>query len=188
MQIKDLILQSKNEIEYQLNNLNEEDILLLTSRIRSHDIIYITGIGKSESVAIHISNLLKSIGIKCFHLNILNSLHGDIGTIEENDLLILLSKSGNTEELISKIESFRLKKCSIIGITNNEYAELHDLCNDTITLPFCNELNNKKIPTNSCISFILFFNIIISLLSTNITKDTYLINHSAGSIGESLKI
>ena len=110
MEIQNLINQTKIELNYQLNNINHQDLIYVLSKITEKNIIYISGIGKSESIAIHISSILKSIGIKCFHLSILNSLHGDIGTIQENDLLILLSKSGNTEEIISKINNFKLKK------------------------------------------------------------------------------
>ena len=189
MEIQNLINQTKIELNYQLDNINHQNLIYVLSKITEKNIIYISGVGKSESIAIHISSILKSIGVKCFHLNILNSLHGDIGTIEENDLLILLSKSGNTEEIISKINNFKLKKCFILGITMNINSKFKNLCDETIVLPFKTELKlvNDKIPTNSCISFLNFFNIISSLLTSHITMNEYAINHSSGTIGNSLK-
>lgn len=189
MEITNLINQSRDEVNYILDNLNNEDIIYLVNVIKNKEIIYFSGVGKSESIAIHICRILKSIGFKCFDLNILNSLHGDIGTITENDALILFSKSGNTDEIISKIENFKLKKCLIIGISNNSNNKFDKYCDKSIKIPFNQELElyNNKIPTNSSISILLFFNVIISLLANNISINEYSINHSSGSIGNSLK-
>ena len=189
MEIDNLINQSKNEIIYQLNNFNKDDIIYLINIIRKKEIIYFSGVGKSESMAIHISKILKSIGFKCFNLDILNSLHGDIGPINEKDALILFSKSGNTDEIVSKINHFKLKKCLIIGITNNKDSKFINHCDKNIIIPFNKELElfNNIIPTNSCISILMFFNIIIALLANNISLNEYSLNHSYGSIGNSLK-
>ena len=189
MEITNLINQSKNEVNYLLDNINKEDILYLVNIIRNKEIIYFSGVGKSESMAIHISKILKSIGFKCFNLDILNSLHGDIGPINEKDALILFSKSGNTDEIVSKINHFKLKKCLIIGITNNKDSKFINHCDKNIIIPFNKELElfNNIIPTNSCISILMFFNIIIALLANNISLNEYSLNHSYGSIGNSLK-
>jgi arabinose-5-phosphate isomerase len=189
--IQQLIRQSENETTFQLKNmsLHYHDILYLTEAIPKYDHIYFTGVGKSDTLCQHVVCLLKSIGIKAFHLNIVNSLHGDIGTIGKNDAVIFLSKSGNTEEIISKITHIQQKKCFCISITNHADCKLKDICNKHISLPFQNELHifNSHVPTNSCISFMLFFNIVVSMLSANIRSEDYAINHYHGSIGSSLK-
>ena len=61
--------------------------------------ILFTGVGKSGLAAEQLAMMMTSIGTKAFYLSPLNALHGDIGMISSPDLVVMLSKSGNTEEL-----------------------------------------------------------------------------------------
>ena len=99
--IYSVFLSIQKEYENLIQKFPEQDILKLKKDIiTSQNNIYILGVGKSETISLHLTNLLKSIGIKVFNLNVLNALHGDIGTLKENDLVIMFSKSGNTFELL----------------------------------------------------------------------------------------
>jgi len=183
--LQTLIHQSKYEVNYQLDNFKIETISNIIDIINDSDIVYITGVGKSESIAKHICDLFKCIGIKCFYLNILNSLHGDIGTVTSKDSILFLSKSGNTIELNDKIQYFKLKKCKIVSITNTKESNLSRQCDLNIHIPHKNELQlfNDNVPTNSCVSFLLFFNIIVSLMANQLSNEDYSINHTNGNIG-----
>lgn len=189
-----IINQIKKESKYQLNNLNIDDVEnisnLICEKHISNNNIYCTGVGKSENIAIHCSNLLKSIGIKAFYLNCLNSVHGDIGTINKNDLILIFSKSGNTNELINIISSLRLHEPYLISISCNKNGLLNKLCDNSIVLPLTDELigNINTIPTNSYMSTLFFINtmIIIILDILNINNDSYKLNHPGGNIGINL--
>lgn len=186
-----VIDEIKNECLHQLNSISCDDIYKLSEKIlevSKTNNVYFTGIGKSENIAIHTNNLLKSLGIRCFYLNTLNCIHGDIGTLSENDLVILYSKSGNTNELISIIPYLRIKKVTVFGICCNQKSKFKDLCDDLIVLPFKNELdcNINLIPTNSYMSFLFFTNILACKLSENINLKNYKTNHPAGNIGNKL--
>ena len=187
--LQNLIHQTKYNINYQLDHFSIEDINKIVTIIDKSENVYITGVGKSESIAKHICGLFKCIGVKCFFLNILSSLHGDIGTITNKDSVIFISKSGNTDEIISKIPTYKLKKCFLVSFTNYKTCKLNNLCDDHITIPHKDELQlfNENIPTNSCISFLLFFNIVVSFMANRISNEEYAINHSLGTIGEFLK-
>ncbi len=62
--------------------------------------ILFTGVGKSGFIAQKISQTLVSTGTKAVFLNPTDALHGDLGIVSKEDLVVLFSKSGNTEELI----------------------------------------------------------------------------------------
>ena len=135
--------------------------------------------------------MLKSIGIKCYPLNCTNSLHGDIGSLTEDDIVILFSKSGNTLELISLIPYLKLRRCTTIGICCNEKSKFKNICDITLVLPMTKELEVNEIssiPTNSYMSQLIFCNI----LTTNLIKKKkisvfdYKKNHPAGNIGKNL--
>jgi arabinose-5-phosphate isomerase len=184
-----IIQEIKLESNYQLNNINLYDIIHIADIIQNK-IIYCTGVGKSENIAIHCSNLLKSIGFKSYYLNCLNSIHGDIGTLNSNDVILIFSKSGNTNELINIIPSLRLHKSYLISISCNENGLLNKICDKAITLPLQNELigNINTIPTNSYMSMLYFINILIMIIidKYNINYDSYKLNHPGGNIGLNL--
>lgn len=179
----------KKEIIYQLKNIDLDDITEFSKTIKKYDTVYFTGIGKSETMAYHCCSLLKSIGIKCFSLNATNALHGDIGTINKNDLIMLFSKSGNTSELLRLIPFLKQNKCFIVGICCDDHSEFMKMCDKTIRLPIFNEIDGtiNKIPTNSCMAQMLFSNILVSLLKTDVTLDQYTNNHPSGKIGLDLR-
>jgi arabinose-5-phosphate isomerase len=189
-----IINEIKREANYQLNNLNinelEDIAKLIIDKNKIDKIIYCTGVGKSENIAIHFSNLLKSIGLKSFYLNCLNSIHGDIGTINKNDIIFLFSKSGNTQELINIIPSLKLHNPYIISISCNNNGILNNLSNKEIILPLNNELrgNINTIPTNSYMSMMFFINVIIMIIIDllDIKNNNYKLNHPGGNIGNSL--
>ena len=189
-----IINDMKNEMYYQLKNIDMKPINMLATKIndtKTTNNIYFCGVGKSENISIHCCNLLKSIGINCFNLNILNCIHGDIGSLKENDLILLFSKSGNTKEIIELIPYLKNKSCKLIGICCNNKSIFKELCDETIILPFKNEIkcNIDCLPTNSVMSFVFFTNILVSQLcnTLNLQKNEYKLNHPAGNIGNNLK-
>jgi len=190
---KNIIDEMKKEAIYQLNNFNrnlDEINKIAKLIIESQGNIYMTGIGKSENIANHFCNLLKSISINCFSLNAINALHGDVGTIKEHDLIFLFSKSGNTSELIQLIPFLKERKCITIGICCDDNSRFLSLCDQTFKLPFNNEIGGgelNKIPTNSYMSQLFFSNIIVSILKNKININEYKNNHPAGNIGNELK-
>ena len=182
----------KNEFNFQIEEYSKLNLTDLINLITKSNSIYFTGIGKSQTAAYHSCDLLKSIGLKCYRLDTTNALHGDIGTINKNDLVIFFSNSGNTKELLPLINSLNLKECITYGICSNERSKFKKLCKYSLIIPFTKELecnDIKSIPTNSVMSQLLFSNILIMSLidKFNIKNADYKLNHPAGNIGDSLK-
>jgi len=185
----DIIEHIRYEFNDNLNKLDIYKINQLKELLIHHQYnIHISGIGKSEIMSIYFTNLLKSLSYKAFHINIQNASHGDIGCIDENDICILFSKSGNTKELFDFIQLVQLKKAKIILISCNpdcylaQYAYIH------YVLPFNNEINQgiSYLPNNSCMITMTFINIFIKMLE-KISMDEYKNNHSGGSIGKEIQ-
>lgn len=141
-----LIQSIKNEFNSQINdylNINLNDLISCIINSKS---IYFTGIGKSQNMSYHCCELLKSIGLQCYKLDAINSLHGDIGTIKKDDLILFFSNSGNTKELLPLIEILNKRECITYGICSNINSKFNKLCTKTLVIPFNNELecNNIK--------------------------------------------
>lgn len=187
---KTIVDEIKSEIHYQLNNVNLNKIHEIKNIItKTNGNIYFTGIGKSGNMAKHCADLLKSLSIKSFYFDITNGLHGDIGTLDDNDIIIMFSKSGNTKEIVEIIPYLKHRNVKTIGVCCDTDSLFKQLCDVIIEMPFQNEIMGtiNKIPTNSCMSHLLFSNILISLIKKNITLDMYKNNHPAGAIGNNLK-
>jgi len=185
-----VIQEIKKEVNYQLENFNMKEIDYLVDMIKNlNSNIFFMGVGKSGNLAKHCCDLLKSISLNTFYLDTLNSIHGDFGALKENDILFMFSKSGNTKELVELIPLFKNKKVFIIGICCNASSKFSKLCDYNVKLPHISEISGEinKIPTNSCLSQLLFSNIIVSKMKDRITLTDYKNNHPAGSIGNELK-
>ena len=181
----------KQEVDYIFDYICLKDCLEFAKQLFNYknNSIYFLGIGKSNNVAKHFSDILKSLGYKSFNLNYTNILHGDLGVIQKQDLLILISNSGNTKEILNSIELIKKKECYIYGIFGNCKAKLIDYCEKVVILRNCIELDLfNMIPSTSIINFIIFFTLTIRyLLDINkIDIKEYGINHPAGNIGRTI--
>ena len=81
--------------------------------------LIVTGVGKSGHVGEKIAATLASLGTPSFFLNPLDAYHGDLGMIAEDDVVMAISYSGNTDELLRFIPLLIDRKIPIIGISSN---------------------------------------------------------------------
>ena len=180
----------KREFFYQANNFNLSTIENLADLIQNtNGNIYFCGVGKSGNIAKHCCDLLKCISLPSFYFDLLNSTHGDIGTLTANDIILLFSNSGNTKEIVDLIPSIKEKGTKTIGVCCNEESKFKKLCDKIVITPFQAEISGEinKIPTNSFMSHLIFSNILVSLLKNRLSLTQYSENHPAGNIGSNLK-
>ena len=82
------------------------------------------GLGKSSYIAMKMAATLSSTGTAALFLHPADALHGDIGVIKKNDVVIIYSNSGETSEILKLLPLLKLLKCSIISITGNTRSSL----------------------------------------------------------------
>ena len=93
--------------------------------------IVVTGVGKSGHIGSKIAATLASTGTPAFFLNPLDAYHGDLGMLDEHDLVLAISYSGATEELLRFLPLIQAKHIPIIGMSSNpssllaQYAQVH---------------------------------------------------------------
>jgi len=93
--------------------------------------IVVTGVGKSGHIGSKIAATLASTGTPAFFLNPLDAYHGDLGMLTENDLVLAISYSGATEELLRFLPLIQAKHIPIIGMSYSEdsllarYSDIH---------------------------------------------------------------
>src|SRR5947209_15962296 len=79
--------------------------------------VIVTGMGKSGIICRKIAATLSSTGTSAFFLHPAEAIHGDLGAIRDDDVVIALSHSGETEEIVRLIESIRRIGARLIAIT-----------------------------------------------------------------------
>jgi arabinose-5-phosphate isomerase len=184
-----IISEIKKEFLYQINNFDLDGINKLAAIIMNmNGNIYFCGVGKSGNIAKHCCDLLKCISLPAFNFDVLNSTHGDIGTLTDKDMVLMFSNSGNTLELVNIISLFKNIGTKVIGICCNDDSKFKQLSDFTIITPFMKEISGEidKIPTNSYMSHLIFSNILVSILKKYISIDKYKKNHVSGIIGKQL--
>ena len=102
-----------------------------------HGKIIITGVGKSGHIGAKIAATLSSTGTPAFYVNPLDIFHGDLGVMTSDDVVLALSNSGQTDELLRFIPMVRHMHVPLIAMTGNEhsllakYSDIHLKCRVT---------------------------------------------------------
>jgi len=86
--------------------------------------VIITGMGKSGIIAKKIASTMTSTGTAAFFMHPAEGVHGDLGAVLKDDVVICISKSGNTEEILKLLPVFCRRKIPVIAMTGNKESEL----------------------------------------------------------------
>lgn len=106
-------------IEALIPRLGEEFLQAVETIRNCKGKIVVTGVGKSGHIGSKIAATLASTGTPAFFLNPLDAYHGDLGMLSEQDLVLAISYSGATEELLRFLPLIQAKKIRIIGMSGN---------------------------------------------------------------------
>ncbi len=110
--------------------------------------VILCGVGKSGIIASKISATLSSVGTPSFNLSAGDSSHGDLGSISKKDILILISNSGDTNELKNIIQFANRNKILLIGIVSKKNSALFKASDIKILIPAVKE-SGDIVPTSS---------------------------------------
>jgi len=150
-----------------------------------------TGVGKSGIIAEKLSTTMISTGTTSLYLPPMNALHGDIGIVDEKDLLICISKSGESDELLNLIPFVKKRGAKAIAWVSNPECRLIKSCDVGINLPFIKELCPFDLaPTTSTAVQLIFGDVLTMALmkAKRFSIDEYALNHPAGNIGKKITV
>ena len=151
--------------------------------------IILCGVGKSYLIGQKISSTLSSVGCPSFSINANECSHGDLGSISRKDVLILLSNSGDTEELKPVIQYSNRFKIILIGITSKKNSILYKASDIKLLIPEVKEAALSLVPTSSSTEILaLGDSLAVAALNMNkFNKKKYKILHPSGNIYNQLK-
>lgn len=153
--------------------------------------LIISGVGKSGHIATKIAATFSSLGLPSFFLHPTEAMHGDLGRVTGRDALVLISKSGTTEELLNLLPFLSLPKeriIAIVGKVKSPIAEKSGIVLDaSVEKEAC---LNDLAPTTST-TLALALGDAMAVLYENVlgvSKEKFAVNHPAGLLGKSLSL
>lgn len=164
---------------------------ILQSCLECEGLLIFTGIGKSGIIAEKIVMTLISTGTRALYLPPMNFLHGDIGVVAPQDRIIMLSKSGETQELLELVPHLRRKGSKIIALVSDQESRLAKMADLYIHLPVEKELCPFDLaPTTSTAVQLLFGDLLAMALmrEKGFSLEEYAGNHPYGSIGKKITL
>lgn len=189
--IQDAIAVIDNEInglEKLKNTFDDNFVQALQLILQCSGKVIVSGIGKSGHIAKKISATLASTGTPSFFVHPCEASHGDLGMIEKNDLVILLSNSGQTKEIRDQLYYCKKFNIAVIGITKKQDSELAKLSNVCLIIPDIDEANEINAPTTSTTMMLALGDALaVSLLKLkNFTNENFAVFHPGGKLGSAL--
>jgi arabinose-5-phosphate isomerase len=170
-------------------NLNESFNDLCQLILDCKGKIILTGMGKSGHIARKIAATMASTGTSAFFVHPADASHGDLGMVSSNDLVIVFSNSGETDELITILPALKRSSIKIIAITGNNSSTIARYSNVSLTLPVGQEACPLKLaPTTSTTCFLAIGDAIaISLLQARkFNQLDFAKYHPSGRLGKRL--
>ncbi|WP_341832309.1 KpsF/GutQ family sugar-phosphate isomerase [Sphingobacterium thalpophilum] len=168
----------------------DDDFVTVVDRILNlHGRVIVTGIGKSAIIAQKIVATLNSTGTPSIFMHAADAIHGDLGIIQQNDLIIAISKSGNTPEIKVLVPFLKQTKnvlVALVGNTDSYLAKNADyILNTTIEKEAC---PNNLAPTSSTTAQLAMGDALAVVLQEcrDFTDKDFAKYHPGGALGKKL--
>jgi arabinose-5-phosphate isomerase len=177
-----------SELSDQLNdsfNLLCEDILSMNGKL------ILMGVGKSGHVSQKIAATLSSTGTASFFIHPTEAAHGDMGMIGKDDMVLLFSNSGETQEIISILPALKRASKKLVSVTGNALSSIAQASDNHIEIKTSEEACTLDLaPTSSTTSAMAFGDALaVTLLQAKgFTKDDFAKSHPAGKLGKALTL
>jgi arabinose-5-phosphate isomerase len=187
---KQCIRQEKEAVESLLNNIDEQFIACVEEIYHNESgRVIVSGIGKSANIAQKMVGTFNSTGTPAIFMHAADAIHGDLGIIQKNDIVICLSKSGNTPEitlLVPMIKMLGSKVVAIVGDTDSYLAKNADyVINCTVSKEACP--NNLAPTASSTAQLVIGDAMAVCLIEMRgFSSDDFARVHPGGTLGKRL--
>ncbi|HEV2884049.1 MAG TPA: KpsF/GutQ family sugar-phosphate isomerase [Pyrinomonadaceae bacterium] len=153
--------------------------------------VVLAGIGKSGFITRKIAATLTSTGTPAVFLHPSDALHGDIGIVDKNDVVIVVSSSGETDEIIAMLPYLRQRSVPLVAIVGNPNSTLARQADVTLDASVDKEVCPFNLAPTSSTTVALAFGdaLAISLMQIKgLTPEDFALNHPAGRLGKRLSL
>ncbi len=198
MKLNEIIANGKEVIRIEAaaiadlqDSINENFVDAVETIYSSKGRVVLTGMGKSGLIARKIVATLNSTGTAALYLHPTDALHGDLGMVRSEDVVILISKSGNTEEISNLIPMLKRLNVKLIAMSGNGDSKLVRDCDIFLNIAVKEEACPYDLaPTASTTATLALGDALaVSLLKKrNFTAKDFAFLHPGGSLGKRLSL
>jgi arabinose-5-phosphate isomerase len=188
-EVFDIELAALRAVRSQLDQGFSRGVDLLVSTLRSRGKIIVVGIGKSGNVGQKISATLTSTGSTSVVLNAVDALHGDLGIVNDGDVILALSYSGESEELLNLLPALKRFSVKIIAMTGSSKSALARHCDLVLNVRVPKEACPFNLaPTSSTTAMVVLGDALAMavLQARGFKKQDFAKFHPSGAIGRSM--
>ncbi len=188
---KEIISIEGNAVLNLINSIDNEFVKAINVILNSKGRIVFTGVGKSGIIARKIVATMNSTGTASIFLHPTDALHGDLGMVRKDDIVILISKSGHTEELIQLIPMLKRINVILIGMLGEIDSRLAKECDIVLNVSVKEEACPYDLaPTASTTAALVMGDALaITLLELKgFSKEDFGMLHPGGSLGKRLSL
>jgi arabinose-5-phosphate isomerase len=151
--------------------------------------VIFTGVGKSGHIGKKLAATFSSTGTSSFFVHSTEALHGDLGMIEPEDVVIAISNSGETKEVLSIIPSINYIGSKIISITGNRESTLAKQSDVSLEAKVLHEADPLNLAPTSSSTVVLVLGDALAITLSQIKgfkKEDFAVFHPGGSLGKQL--
>jgi len=191
-QVLHLEAESIIEAEKRLNEESLEQLAILFKELsKNAGNLIISGVGKSGLIGAKIAATFSSLGLPSFFLHPTEAMHGDLGRVTKNDAIVLISKSGTTEELLAMLPYVSIPKNRVIALVGNINSPISKVAGIVMDASVKKEAClNDLAPTTSTTLALALGDAMAILFEkvADVSREKFLVYHPAGLLGKSLSL
>jgi len=187
--VKNLCDSYKDGIDRFLNGISDEFNKAVNLILETKGHVVVSGMGKSGHVGRKISATLASTGTPSFFLHPAEAIHGDLGMVKMDDIVILISYSGETEEIIKLLPSLKNLNANVISLTGKADSTVSKFANTNIDVSIDREACplNLAPTTSSMLTMSAGDAISVAVMhARGFAEEDFAITHPGGSLGKGL--
>lgn len=180
----DNVIQKLSDIR---DGLGEVFVYIEEEIIKCNGKVILCGMGKSGHIGRKIAATLASLGTPSFFLHPAEAMHGDLGMVSQNDIIILISNSGETEEILRILPSLKLIGVKTIAITGKRDSTLAKECDITQLIEITKEACALNLaPTTSTTAALVYGDAlaVVTSIETGFGESDFGVFHPAGALGK----
>jgi len=188
---KEVVRIETNAISDLTNSIDDEFVKALQILYECKGRVVLTGMGKSGLIARKIVATLNSTGTASIYLHPTDALHGDLGMVRKEDVVIMISKSGATEELANLIPMLKRLNVKLIAMAGNKDSRLRAECDVLLNISVKEEACPFDLaPTSSSTAALVMGDAlaVVLLQMREFTEEDFAVLHPGGSLGKRLSL
>lgn len=184
--LKDVIIKERNAINKLIDCCDGRYDDVVSELEKCAGRIVFMGVGKSGHIGEKLAATFSSLGIPSFFVHSTEAMHGDLGMICPTDIAILISNSGNTQEVVQNVMPLKANGVKTVAFTSRKESKLSQLCDFSIIYPETEEADALNLaPTSSSTIALVLGDAIACELSErkNFTPADFHKFHPNGALG-----